>query len=296
MFCRKNVNYKVVVIMAKISKSDKTKRMYYDDIFVAASMFKNHGVNFVKPENNGIKDVDCNLHKEMGKQVAYNTELTRGNNNDFCDWVSRARSFHDSAMVLASILENPMSGLFFSDIESYTLGKGNPETIYPSFFYISSHSIELLLKGVAIFSGKRYDELKPLGHDIDKILSTIKNTDYPFPRLSKGDYVILRNMSLVIGSGVVKYPNGKKNTNDIYKTIEESLIVDGIIRSDKEKVEKSPVGVILEKTASGYKVQEKIALLENSLNIETYKSLWNKIYKSLEKALADWMYAEGAFK
>ena len=272
------------------------KKYFYDDTITAAMMFKHHGVKFDKNNHqHKTKPISQHALAIMGNQVSYNLELVRGDNEDFFDWVFRARSFYDSAVLLVYFLEHKLDlELIQRHFKSYTLGENGPVSIYPSFFYIASHSIELLLKGIAIFSGSTYKEVLASNHNIENLLDNINKSNFPLPTFTIGEKNILKNMSLV-GTGLVRYPNNRSNTPDGYNIISKSILRDGKERLQNEHPHKSPVYKIISKNEDQCRVKELVAIMENSLNKDTYCRIWDKLHGTLEQEVLIWMQTEGAF-
>lgn len=280
-----------------------SKRLYYSDPIIAAMMHKHHGVKYSNMKSGSKPKLPSKEIQKMSKQVLHNSELVRGDNEDYFDWVFRARSFHDSAKLLGYFSEADVFPNFLEIGKTYMLKDRGPVSIYPSFFYVASHSIELLLKGVAIFSGSTFKDLSNHNHDIEKLIVTTKQNGFSLPKFTKGELIILRNMNLVIKHGVVKYPNSKRGGNDIYKMIRDSISIDGKERyvnkksdspSDQNSAIQSMVFQILSTHGEQYKVREKLAILENSLDNNNYSSIWNKISNALEKAVVKNLYKTGA--
>ena len=200
----------------------------------------------------------------MTRQTLYNFEITRGDNNDYLQWAFRANSFYDAALILAAKLEEPQTKTIRINGEEYKFENGDqiPFSFYPAFFYVASHSIELILKAIALQSDCDLDLIIKSGHKLQYCIEIIKNTDFPFPKISEPENTIIKNMELVLSTGVVKYPNAKYNSDNIYKDIKASLFID-----------------------NGIKI-----IQESSLNLSTYDKLWKKLSKSLDIAVTKWLY------
>ena len=284
---------------------NNTEKKYSDPI-VQAMMCSYHGKDFAEDllkQPNGLK-VDNS--KKLFRQVKQNLELSNGDNNDFFCWILRARSFYDSTVVLGAFLNLDNIPDFLDFGKTYT-EKLTSASIYPSFFYLASHSIELLLKSLAIYSGYKFDELskelKGNAHNLNKILLAIKKNNFILPEFTDGEKEIIKNMNFVVSHGVIKYPNSKSNKSEFFDGLQESVFIYGneIRKMWKTKNDPSPklqlgdivdVGDKIVKIVSDndkyYEFQYIEPNMENSLNVNTYKNLWNKIYTSVEeKVLKD---------